>query len=66
MRYRRAICASEDIQGLSLLGCAADPGSWGYFDGNEVVWETRRFIEAYGAPLLDDMPSVMTQHDEGW
>ena len=60
------ICASEGIHARYLLGRAANPGPRRYIDGNEIIWKTGRFFKAYGAPLSDDKPSAMAQHDERW
>jgi len=42
----------------------ANPEPWRYFYGNEVLWEFGGFIEAYGAPLSDNKPPAVAQHDE--
>jgi len=39
---------------------------WRYLDGNEILWETWRFFNAYGAPPPDHEPSTVMQYDEGW
>jgi hypothetical protein len=46
------IHASEGIQARHLLGCAANPEPWGYFDSDEILWETGRFLKAYGDPSV--------------
>ena len=35
------------------------------FNGNDVLWEIGRVVVAYRAPLSNEKPSAMTQHDEG-
>jgi len=60
------ICRSDVVQTRHLLGRAVNPEPWRYLDGNEILWETGRFFDAYGAPLSDDEPSTTMQYDEGW
>ena len=49
-----------------LVGWMANPEPWWYSDGDKVIWELGRFVDTYGAPLSDDEPPAMAQHDDRW